>query len=106
MPNLNQPVPYAPDLARTPEDKALVKLLSGADPLGRPYVVSKQVPPERLAALRRAFDQTMKDPQFLAEAAKIDLPISPIDGPTSETMIRDIYAVPERLVTRARETVQ
>ncbi len=106
VPNLNEPVPYAPDLTKSPEDSALVKLLSGADPLGRPYVVSRQVPPERLAALRRAFDQTIKDPQFLAEAAKMDLPISPIDGATSEKMIKDLYAVPDSLIARARETVQ
>jgi tripartite-type tricarboxylate transporter receptor subunit TctC len=106
VPNLKEPVPYAPDLAKTPEDKALVKLLSGADPLGRPYVVSKSVPPERLAALRRAFDRTVKDPDFLADAAKMDLPISPIDGVTSEKMIGDIYSVPDKLVARAREVMQ
>jgi tripartite-type tricarboxylate transporter receptor subunit TctC len=106
VPNLDQPVPYAVDLAKTEADKSLVRLLSGADPLGRPYVASKQVPRERMEALRRAFDATMKDPQFLAEAAKMDLPISPINGATAERMITEIYKAPESLVQRAREVVK
>jgi tripartite-type tricarboxylate transporter receptor subunit TctC len=106
VPNLDQPVPYAVDLARTDGDKALVRLLSGADPLGRPYVVSNQVPPARLEALRRAFDETVKDPQFLAEAAKMDLPVSPIGGSQAEDMIRSIYAAPPAIVERAREVVK
>ena len=53
-----------------------------ADALGRPFVVSKQVPADRLAVLRAAFDRTIKDAQFLAETQKLDLPVEgPISGP-------------------------
>lgn len=106
VPNLDQPVPYAVDLAKTESDKAVVRLLSSADPLGRPFVVSRQTPPERLATLRRAFDATVKDPQFLAEAEKLTLPVSPIAGQEAEKRIAAIYAAPEPLLERARSAVK
>ena len=106
VPNLDRPVPYAVDLVKDEMDKKVVRLLSSADPLGRPYVVSKQVPTERLAILRRAFDETIADPQFVADALKMTLPVSPIKGEQAEQLITDIYAASEELRQRAREAVK
>jgi hypothetical protein len=64
------------------------------------------VPPDRLAAVRAGFDATMQDPQFLAEAEKMDLPVSgPIGGPAAAKIIDDIYAAPAGLIARAQEVV-
>ncbi len=65
----------------------MVRLLSSADPLGRPYVVSKQTPAGRLASLRKAFDETVADAQFIADATKMTLPVTPINGQDSERRI-------------------
>ena len=54
--------------------------LSADIPISRAYVTTPGVPPERVQALRRAFDATMKDPQFIAEAAKLSMDISPSTG--------------------------
>lgn len=106
VPNLNQPVPYAVDLVKDEKDKEVVRLLSSADPLGRPYVVSKQVPTGRLDILRKAFDETIADPQFVADAARMTLPVSPINGQKAERLIADIYAASEEVRQRAREAVK
>ena len=73
IPGLAGDVPYAGDLAPGEEARNVLDLLTAPDALGRPYVVSKQVRPARLAMLRTAFDKTMADAQFLAEAEKLNL---------------------------------
>ena len=105
-PNLMGDVPFAGDLAKTADDKSLLTMLIAADAVGRPYIVSKKVPTARLAGLRTGFDTTMKDPQFLAEMAKLDLTVGPIDGAESEKIIASVYAAPPDLVARAREIVK
>jgi tripartite-type tricarboxylate transporter receptor subunit TctC len=81
IPKVKSGVPFAGDLAPNQEARDVLNVLMAADALGRPFVVSKQVPADRLAILRAAFDATMKDAQFLAETAKLDLPVEgPIMG--------------------------
>jgi hypothetical protein len=76
------------------------------DALGRPFVVSKQVPADRLAILRTAFEATTKDAQFLAETEKLDLPVvGPISGLEAEQLVASIYAASPRLIARAQAIV-
>jgi tripartite-type tricarboxylate transporter receptor subunit TctC len=106
IPGLVGDVPYAGDLAAGEEAKSILDLLTAADALGRPYVVSRDVTPDRLAILRAAFDETLVDVQFLAEAEKLDLPvIGPIRGAEAASIVKTIYAAPPALVARAREIV-
>ena len=105
-PNLTGAVPFAGDLLKIAEDKSLLDILIAADALGRPFIVSKKVPAARLAALRAGFDATMKDGQFLAETAKLDLIVEPINGAESEKIIAAIYAAPATLVARAKDIVK
>ena len=72
-------VPTMIELAKTDEDKAVMTFLSADIPISRAYVTTPGVPAERVQALRRAFDATMKDPQFLAEAAKLGMDMQPVD---------------------------
>src|SRR4051812_27735569 len=71
-------VPLALDLARNDEERQVLRLLMAAQHVGRPLFTSPDIPPDRKAALRAAFDAAMNDPQFLGEAAKLGLEISPI----------------------------
>jgi hypothetical protein len=99
-------VPFAGDLLADPESKALLDVLITPDMLGRPYVASKQVPADRLAVLRSAFDATVRDVQFLAETEKFELPvIGPTAGGDTEKMIASIYATPPALIARAQAIV-
>jgi hypothetical protein len=64
------------------------------------------VPVHRLAVIRTAFDHAMKDPQFLAEAERLDLPVGgPIQGSAAEKIVASIYAASPALVARAQEIV-
>jgi hypothetical protein len=68
--------------------------------------VSKQVPADRLAALRAGFDATLKDAQFLAETARLDLPVvGPIAGPEAERIVASIYSASPALVARTKAIV-
>ena len=71
-------VPLLMDLAKNADDKAVLKLLSAPTTIGRPLFTSPGVPEERVKALRAAFDATMKDPDFLADAEKRDFDINPV----------------------------
>ena len=106
IPGLSQSIPFVGDLTDNPNAKALLTVLTMPDTLGRPYVVSKRVPPDRLAILRAAFDATMNDPAFLAETEKLDLPVvGPIGGAAAEKNIESFYAVPPAFVARAQAIV-
>jgi tripartite-type tricarboxylate transporter receptor subunit TctC len=97
-------VPFVGDLAGSQEAKDLLQILIAPDALGRPFIASKQAPADRIAVIRRAFDLTMKDGQFLAEMEKLDLPVSgPIQGSEAEKIIASIYAAPPALIGRAQD---
>jgi tripartite-type tricarboxylate transporter receptor subunit TctC len=106
VPGLAPGIPYVGDLATGKEARDVLDLLTAPDALGRPFVASKQAPRDRLAMLRAAFEQTMSDAQFLAEAEKLDLPVSgAVSGIEAQTMIAAIYAASPALVARAQEIV-
>src|SRR5262249_40142136 len=66
-------VPLMPDLAPDQEGRQILELLSSGEMVGRPLVTTPNVPMERVTALRRAFDETMRDPAFLEDAKKANL---------------------------------
>src|SRR5687767_5552563 len=84
-------VPVAIEYAKTDEAKRLINaLIHSVGPTARPYVLPPKTPKSRVMALRDAFMKTMKDPDFLAEAAKAKLDINPLDGAELE---RNVHAV-------------
>ena len=68
------------DLAKTDEQRQMLTLVFARQALGRPFLAPPGVPADRVAALRKAFMDTMKDKEFLAEAEKAQLEITPISG--------------------------
>ena len=101
--DMPQDIPWAPDFLDSETKKQTFRLLVSGAEIGRPFLVSKSVPTERVSALRAAFDATMKDAEFLADAEKQRLLIGPDDGATVAKRIVDIYAVPPEVIARARE---
>jgi hypothetical protein len=94
------------DLTRSREAKDILNVLIEPDALGRPFVASRQVPANRLAVIRAAFDRAMTDPQFLAEAQRLDLPVGgPTRGSEAEKIVAAIYTASPALVARAQEIV-
>jgi tripartite-type tricarboxylate transporter receptor subunit TctC len=98
-------IPTITELAKTEEGKAIMLFLSADVPISRAYVTTPGVPPERVHALRRAFDATMRDPAFLAEAAKTKMDISPSTGEEAQKYSDLIANTPVQVLTRAKEVL-
>mgnify|MGYP006284788787 CR=1 FL=1 len=95
-------VPLLMDLGKTPEDREVLKLLSSSVGVGRPLFVGPQVPTDRVAALRDAFDKTMADPEFIADARDLKLDISPVSGRDVQKLVSDIVSTPENVASRLK----
>jgi hypothetical protein len=94
-------VPLVADLARDEASRQMFTLAFGAQKMGRPVSTTPGVPPERLAALRQAFDATMRDPNFQEDAKRNGLEADgPITGAEVDDVLRDIYATPKTIVQR------
>lgn len=102
-PGMPPNIPWAFDMLKDPEKKETLRLLLSGAEIGRPFVASRQVPPYLIEALRFAFNTTMKDTEFLADADKQKLIVGPDDGPRLEKRIAEIYATPTRIIAAARE---
>jgi hypothetical protein len=102
-PDLPPNVPYGADIAPSARDRDIIRLLTASGQLGRPFLASSMVPAERIELLRAAFDETMKDPEFVADAAKIRMPVTPRSGAQALRTVEEIYATPDDIVRAARK---
>jgi hypothetical protein len=96
-------VPTMIELAKNADDRNVMEFLSADIPISRAYVTTPDTPPDRVAALRRAFHATMKDPAFLAEAAKTQMDISPSTGEEAQKFSDLIANTPASVLERAKK---
>jgi tripartite-type tricarboxylate transporter receptor subunit TctC len=99
------PTPYINDLAKDDEERALLNVLNAPGELGRPFILSREVPRERAQMLTAAFERTLKDPTLLAEAKKQALGIGLFSAQESERIINAIYAAPPELIRKLKDVV-
>ena len=99
-------VPWAIERAANDEQRQVLRLLTAGQFLGRPFFSTPDLPADRKAALRAAFDATMKDPQFLAEAEKIDLEVTPVAAAAIDAFLADVYKTPKDVVQKAVAAIQ
>jgi len=99
-------IPAILDLAKTPEQKQILGLVFARQALGRPFVAPPGIPADRVAALRKAFMDTMKDPEFLAEADKAQLEITPISGEEIQKIVVEAYKVDPAIATKTEELLK
>jgi tripartite-type tricarboxylate transporter receptor subunit TctC len=96
-------VPSVLDVAASPEQQAILKLIIARQTMARPYVAPPGVPAERLMALRNAFEATLKDPEFLADANRQGLDVRPVTGAEADALIKQVYATSPDVVKLAAE---
>jgi len=96
-------VPTVLDVAGSPEQQAILKLVIARQTMARPFVAPPGIPPERLTALRKAFDATMQDLEFLADANRQGLDVRPVTGTAADALIAQVYATAPDVVRRAAE---
>ena len=87
-------VPLMHELAKTPEQRQTLALISSPVSLGRPFFTTPDTPAERVAALREAYDAVMKDEDFLAEARALNLDVKPMGGERVTQIVDETINVP------------
>jgi tripartite-type tricarboxylate transporter receptor subunit TctC len=98
--------PSLEDLTRSDEDRQLVELIVSGTQLGRPLATTPGVPDERLKALRAAFAATMKDPDFLDEARRLNFEVEPVFGEALQKVVAKVLSTPKNVAERARPILQ
>jgi tripartite-type tricarboxylate transporter receptor subunit TctC len=102
-------LPDAPtmyEFAKSDADRQAMRMLFARTEYGRPYFLPPGVPADRVEALRRAFDATMKDPAFLAEAAKLQLDVSPMTGEEVQALVADVVNTPPAIAQRVKAALE
>jgi tripartite-type tricarboxylate transporter receptor subunit TctC len=99
-------VPLLRDLAKSPQERAILDFMSTAVAIGRPIATTPSVPAERVAALRQAFDATLRDPAFVAEAEQQRLEIRAMSGGELADLIRQVIETPADLRERVKLAIQ
>lgn len=93
-------IPLVMDLAKSDADRKLLNIIFARQELGRPYVAPPNIPAERVEALRAAFLATMKDPEFLKEAANADLELAPVSGAKVQKLVTEAYQADASVIER------
>jgi tripartite-type tricarboxylate transporter receptor subunit TctC len=99
-------VPLMIDLAKSERDRRALAMLFGRTEYGRPYFLPPDVPAERVAALRRAFDATMKDDGFRGDVAKLGFAPNPMDGEQVQALVGELANTPAEIVARVRAVLE
>ena len=94
-------VPLVMDLVKTPEQTQIVRLILASQEMARPFAAPPGIPEDRRRALVEAFDKTMKDPDFLAEAAKMKADVNPVSAAAIESLLADVYKTPKDVIAKA-----
>jgi hypothetical protein len=95
-------VPMIWKFVKTEEQRKILELAISQQVLGRPYFAPAHIPTERLDALRKAFNATMKDPEFIAVAKKQHLETNPATGEEMAKVIENIFNAPKELQAKTR----
>ncbi len=98
-------VPLGVDVARDARDRAALHLFLARNLVGRPLVAPPAVPSERVTALRAAFGRTLRDPQFLEDAARQDMNVVPVSGAEIDDILANAYRTPSDVVRRTIEAL-
>jgi len=105
-PNPEIKAPFILDLLKTANEKQVVRTAVSQLAMARPFTAPPNVPQDRVTALRAAFDATIKDPAFLADAKQQQLDIVPYSGAQIDALMKDIYATPPELVAQVRAAME
>jgi tripartite-type tricarboxylate transporter receptor subunit TctC len=105
----NPELPHVPlilDLTKDKKELAAMKLIISRNVMARPFALPPGVPGPRVAALRAAFDATMKDPAFLAETKKARMEVHPVSGAKVEKLVEEVYASPPAVIELAKKSIK
>jgi tripartite-type tricarboxylate transporter receptor subunit TctC len=99
-------VPLVTDLATSDEQRQVLKLVFARQVMGRPFLAPPGIPADRVAALRKAFMDTLQDKDFLADAEKGQLEITPVSGADIQKLVIDTHQTPAEIAKKAGDLLQ
>jgi len=99
-------VPLALDLAKTEADKQAIEFVGSPNLFARPFAAPPGLPPERVQALRRAFNETFDDPEYLAEATKRSMQVVLVRGEEIDAVLKRIYSMPKSVISRVQAAIK
>jgi hypothetical protein len=95
-------VPTAIEIAATAEQKAILRAVLNATEIGKPFFTTPGVPPERVEALRRAFDAMVKDPELIVEFEKAGADLIPMTGEDLQKLVEELGRIPPDLLAKVK----
>jgi tripartite-type tricarboxylate transporter receptor subunit TctC len=98
-------IPLIGEFATSERQRQILRLVLSRQTMGRPFMAPPGLPTDRAAALRTAFDQTMKDPAFVAEASARGQEVNPVSGQEIETLLTELYATPKDVVEETKRAI-
>ena len=98
-------VPLATDLVSNPEQLQIIRVLLASQAMARPFAAPPEFAPDRKSGLIAAFDATMRDADFLAEAQKLNFEIHPVNAATIDSLLTEVYATPKDVLGRAAKAI-
>ena len=98
-------VPLASALTDDPEQLQILKLFLASQEMARPFAAPPDIPADRRSALIAAFDKTMQDPEFLAEAQKLSMDVNPLAARAMQELLAELYATPRAVVEKAAQAM-
>jgi hypothetical protein len=98
-------VPLVMEQTQDAEKLQVLKLILAAQEMARPFAAPPGIPDDRKAALIAAFDATMKDPDFLAEAKRLNMDVAPVSAAALDRLLAELYATPKNVVKQASEAI-
>jgi tripartite-type tricarboxylate transporter receptor subunit TctC len=96
-------VPHMEDIIKNKDDLAVFKVVTAGAQLGHPFAMAPGVPADRLAAVRKAFAEMMKSPEFLKEAAAAQIDVDFVDPDEMKQVVSELFATPQEVRDRARK---
>jgi hypothetical protein len=99
-------VPLILDHVKTAQGKQVFEFLLAPQEMGRPFFAPPDVPADRVQALRTAFEKTLKDPEYLADAEKIGVEVQHVGGEAIHALLKRIYASPPEVIAQAKAVAQ
>jgi tripartite-type tricarboxylate transporter receptor subunit TctC len=98
-------VPLVFELVKSQQQAQILKLLIATQVLARPFAAPPELPSDRTEILRKAFDDTMSDPDFRAEADRLSIDVDPISGPSIQALVDEIYTTPKDVLAKTAAAI-
>jgi tripartite-type tricarboxylate transporter receptor subunit TctC len=98
-------IPSASDLAKATDQTQILKLLLIGQAMARPFAAPPGIPADRRAALIAAFERTTADPDFLAEAERLNFEVNPVSANQLDALLAEAYATPKDVIAKAAKAM-